>query len=287
MSAVAGIIIDDVVAVLDGAEARELTRRIKVGLEHSYTLIIAAYRGQAWRSMGYSAWDAYCQGEFGSLALQPPREDRQNVIMSMREAGMSIRAIGTATGSSYGTVSRGLEEVEASNQSGDPNGSPAAGSGKVVGRDGKSYPSVKPRPKHPDPPSFEDEPLSEELLGLSAGAIGIESLDVEAARRRRGVGAAAVKRLTGSMDAPLPLMTRLAGEMVDSAGLAPVDEEDVDVFSDLATDAARGILTLAHVLSGLDLDVFAGSTDDGKEVSGLLTDAIEELGRFLDVLHRR
>jgi len=84
--------------VLDASDARELTRQIKVALEHSYTLIIAAYGGRAWRSMGYSLWDSYCQGEFGNLALQPPREERQNVIMSMREAGMSTRAIVSTTG---------------------------------------------------------------------------------------------------------------------------------------------------------------------------------------------
>ncbi|QHK22094.1 hypothetical protein GU243_23245 [Pseudarthrobacter psychrotolerans] len=125
--------------VLEASDARELTRQIRVALEHSYTLIIAAYRGRAWSPMGYSSWDAYCQGEFGNLALQPPREERQNVIMSMREAGMSIRAISSGTGIGRGTVERELSEA-APTFSGVSNGTPENESElpRVIGTDGKN-----------------------------------------------------------------------------------------------------------------------------------------------------
>ncbi|GAB3249125.1 hypothetical protein [Arthrobacter pigmenti] len=275
---------------LEPHRARELTRQIKVGLEHSYTLIIAAYRGQAWMSMGYSSWDAYCQGEFGNLALQPPREERQNVIMSMREAGMSVRAIKGATGLGQGTVQRAVQRDSLLHDAGVPNGTPETAlgdAGRVTGVDGKSYRAgvVEPRPHRPARPAFEDVPLSDELLDLPAEDIGIEPLDVGARRRSGESRAAAARRLSGSMDAALPTMIRVAGQLMDRPSTG--DSDDTETFSDLAADASRGILTLSHVLAGIDAVVLRGSAADVDAVSGAVTDAVDVLGRVLDDLHQR
>jgi transposase-like protein len=202
MSVSAEIFEDNEELVLEASDARELTRQIKVALEHSYTLIIAAYRGRAWRSMGYSSWDSYCQGEFGNLALQPPREERQSVVMSMREAGMSISAIRRATGLGQGTVHRSLTELTANQSSTVPNGTVEDNESTIVGLNGKSYrPTALARPARPSVPAFEDVPLSDELRALSPSEMGIAALTPSAftsrpARERR----AAARRLTGTMD---------------------------------------------------------------------------------------
>lgn len=83
--------------------------------------------------------------EFGSSRLRLPREERQEVVASLRESGLSIRAIEAATGLGRGTVER---ELRSGVPSGTPDDEP-----KVVGTDGKTYsprpPSTPLRPKRP------------------------------------------------------------------------------------------------------------------------------------------
>lgn len=124
--------------VLDTEAARKLTREIADGLENVHGLIVRAWEGQAWRALGYPSWDAWIDANFRGLQLRPPREQREEVVQSMRESGMSIRAISTAVDLGRGTVERAL-----SAGSGVPNGTPDRPAdeteGAVVGLDGKSY----------------------------------------------------------------------------------------------------------------------------------------------------
>ena len=276
---------------LGAADARELTRQIRVGLEHSYTLIIAAWRGRAWRSMGYHSWDAYCQEEFGNLPMQPPREERQAVVLSLREAGMSVRAIASASGLGRGTVARELSRetvrpaLEREEVSGVPFGTPEM-HGRVLGTDGKSYmASVSTATAVHEAPQamFEDVPLSDELLALSPDEVGIGLLTPSPARPvrdRKDV----VQRMTGAADAPLPMVIRLAGEIaLDPAALA--FGGDPEVLSGLVTDASRGVLALSHVLASVDTTAIAGQASDLAVVSAAVTDAVSELSRFLDDVH--
>lgn len=106
----------DLVLRVDASRARELTDRIKVAVDGTWLLIQEAYLSRAWASLGYTTWDDYCTREFGTSRLRLPREDRQEVVASMRESGMSVRAIASATGDPRETVRRDL--------AGDPNGSP-------------------------------------------------------------------------------------------------------------------------------------------------------------------
>lgn len=115
-------------------EARALTDRIKVAVEGTWQLIREAYTTRAWASLGYETWDAYCAAEFGTSRLALPREERREVVASLREAGLSVRAIAAATATPRETVRRDLA-------SGDPfpreNGSPAVR--RAIGVDGKVY----------------------------------------------------------------------------------------------------------------------------------------------------
>lgn len=134
---------------LNPSDARALTDQIKTGVEVLWELVIRAYDGRADRALGYSSWDDYCTREFGSSRLRLPREERPEVVASLRESGLSVRAIAAATGDSRETIRREL-------LAGDTNVSPepldvdadelaeeliAAELPKITGLDGKSYPT--------------------------------------------------------------------------------------------------------------------------------------------------
>lgn len=108
------------------AAARRLTDRIKVAMEGTWQLIQEAYLTRAWSSLGYVSWDAYCAAEFPSAKLRLPREERQEVVASMRESGMSLRAISSATGVSPATAMR---DARVSDET----------PSEVTGVDGKTY----------------------------------------------------------------------------------------------------------------------------------------------------
>ena len=139
---------------LSASQARELTDRIKVGVEAIWELVKQAFQSRAWAALGYDSWDDYCTREFGTSRIRLPREERQEVVASMREIGMSTRAIASATGVNQSTISRGLSR--------DANASPESEPAPVVGTDGKTY-TPKPRPE-PEPvpaPGFNPGDLDE------------------------------------------------------------------------------------------------------------------------------
>jgi hypothetical protein len=89
---------------LTPAEARKLTDRIKRDAESLWELIKQAYLGRAWIALNYPSWDVYCANEFGSLRLRLPREEREAVVRSLLESGLSNRAVASTLGVSEGTV---------------------------------------------------------------------------------------------------------------------------------------------------------------------------------------
>lgn len=96
---------------LSAEDARTLTDRIKVGVETLWDMIKQAYREHAWAALGYDSWDDYCTTEFNTSHLRLPREERAEVVASMRDIGMSIREIASATGEGRDTVHRELSDV--------------------------------------------------------------------------------------------------------------------------------------------------------------------------------
>ncbi|WP_018386404.1 hypothetical protein [Wenjunlia vitaminophila] len=115
-------------------QARALTDRIRVAVEGTWLLIQEAYTSRAWAVLGYASWDAYCTEEFGTTRLRLPREERQEVVASLRDSGLSTRAIAAAAGIDQKTVRNDL----------------AAGgeefSSPVLGADGKTY-AARPAPE--------------------------------------------------------------------------------------------------------------------------------------------
>lgn len=127
---------DGSIPVISAETARSLTDKIRAGFEGIYQLIVQAYRGRAWVSLGYRSWDDYIRREFGNLPLRPPLEDREEIVQSLRSAGMSNRAIAVATDLGETTVRRAIV------RSGAPNGASEQRESPIVGQDGKEYRSV-------------------------------------------------------------------------------------------------------------------------------------------------
>src|SRR5437016_10334718 len=122
-------------------EARRRADRIKVALEGTWQLIQEAYFSRDWSALGYSSWDEYCISEYGNLRLRLPREELQETVVSLRDAGLSLRAIAAATQQSKSQVQRELSGVPDSRGNGTPdirqviNGdSPSPGSAGLDGR---------------------------------------------------------------------------------------------------------------------------------------------------------
>lgn len=150
-------------------EARSITDRIKVAVEATWHLIAEAYQRGAWKALGYSSWDDYCTREFGTSRLRLPREERADTVQSLRDAGLSIRAIEAATGVTAKTIRKDIKQVreiptpakpleretvtpnfKKSAQGTAAQATPAApvpdpGTAKVKGIDGKQYAATSKR----------------------------------------------------------------------------------------------------------------------------------------------
>ena len=98
-----------------------------------------AYIERAWAALGYDGWDDYCTREFGTSRLRLPREERSEVVASLRESGLSIRAIAAATGDHYSTVSRELSKGRVADAT-------PADPGPITGTDGKTYAPTTTKP---------------------------------------------------------------------------------------------------------------------------------------------
>lgn len=129
---------------ISAESARLLTDRIKTTVEVAWQLLTEAYTSRAWAALGYDSWDAYCTAEFGTSRLRLPREERMEVVGSLRDAGLSTRAIASATGVNRKTVMEDLHVAENPQvvRTGPPDPTP------ITGTDGKTYtptPTSKPR----------------------------------------------------------------------------------------------------------------------------------------------
>lgn len=138
MTDLANPITGEVVVDLTEDEARSLTDSIKGDLSDVWEKITEAYTGRAWHALYYESWDQYCREEFGASRLRLPSEERREVVGSLRDAGLSIRAIAAATGSARNTVKADLRQV---GQSDPPEVEPRfkKSQQKITGTDGKSY----------------------------------------------------------------------------------------------------------------------------------------------------
>lgn len=105
----------EIVAHLSAADARNLTDRIRGGLSVAYDGLVEAWSGRADLALGYESWDDYCAAEFAEgRMVRLDREQRREIVGTMREAGMSTRQIGSALGVDQKTVVNDARRTEES-----------------------------------------------------------------------------------------------------------------------------------------------------------------------------
>jgi hypothetical protein len=102
-----GEIVDD---HMDVKAARALTDDIRRDMDVVWGKVVQAYHGRADIALGYTSWDEYCVKEFGTTRLRIPSEERAELVTSLRAAGLSYRALESATGISKSTASRIAKE---------------------------------------------------------------------------------------------------------------------------------------------------------------------------------
>ncbi len=86
-----------VIAAQPLLDARRRVEQIRTAVEDIKSLIVEAYRARDWETLGYANWGDYCTEEFGGT-VAIPREERGDVVFTLRDAGLSTRAIGAAIG---------------------------------------------------------------------------------------------------------------------------------------------------------------------------------------------
>lgn len=301
--------------VLSAEYARDITDKIRAGLEGVFQLIKAAYSGHAWSALGYASWDAYIQSEFGHLYLRPPREERGEVIGSLRDAGLSIRAIATATQLGRTTVQREIDSA------GVPSGTPAkreespavssssgnrstntncAESGsRVLGQDGKHYLGSRPRPVQEPPKSQDDdsESLNQEpqlageiapssevdidsVLDSPAADVGVKPLDTNGMRSEREVRTRKLikafnSRDTGSLPRTLQLAEQISGLVSPLSGEIPVARCEYESLTRGISAAVRQFSYVVKTLSG------AETTFDNEQAHEVVVEDLQAALGFL------
>lgn len=130
----------EVLAEMTPDEARQVTDRIRTALGVAWELVADAYKRRAWAAMGYSSWDDYTSAEFGAARLRLPREERQEVVASLRDAGLSIRAIAATGIASKQTIERDLAGVMNHDTSTPPEVEPQSAAAAPFGETGEAPP---------------------------------------------------------------------------------------------------------------------------------------------------
>jgi len=91
-------------------EARALTERIRLAADDLWELIVIAYQSKTWKVLGYDTWDDYVGRELGDLKIRLPKEDRREIVATLRDNGLTLSAISAATGYDRKTVTNDLRE---------------------------------------------------------------------------------------------------------------------------------------------------------------------------------
>ena len=166
----------EIIQTCSEERARDLTDKIRTSLGVAWELVKEAYQSRAWAALGYRSWDQYTAEEFGANRLRLPREERQEIVGSLRDAGMSVRAIAAATGSSYGTVQGALAGDQKRSPEPEPDDEPTPEPAPITGTDGKTYPAKpKTSPAKPQRRALTDS-FFDAMFDLAKQAERIERL---------------------------------------------------------------------------------------------------------------
>lgn len=90
-------------------QARALTTQAQTDLGSLAATLADLYAGEAWKALGYASWGAYTDAELSLSQWRLPKgADRKAILSTLREAGMSLREIESATGLGKSTIHRML-----------------------------------------------------------------------------------------------------------------------------------------------------------------------------------
>lgn len=96
-------------------QAADLVERIRVSFgaavrffDLGCKLLVEAYQGRAWEALGLADWSAFVHHTFDVDRLKLTGSDRAEIVAALRDGGLSMRAVATATGLGLGTVHREL-----------------------------------------------------------------------------------------------------------------------------------------------------------------------------------
>lgn len=111
-------------------EALAHTDKINHAVGFAGALVVEAWERRIWTTLGYPSWEDYCESKL-SVEEQSPAS-RAALMVGLRKAGASYRAIASASGQSVGKVHKDLAGVHDVNTS------------AVTGTDGKQYDPAQP-----------------------------------------------------------------------------------------------------------------------------------------------
>lgn len=156
---------------LELLEARQRLERVKSGVERIWDDLVALYQGRAWIVLGYASWESLCDAELDGARIALPRQQRQEVVCDLREAGMSTRAIASAVGVTQMTVVRDLGATETNVSVDEPV--------TIIGLDGRTRtarPTRSTAPPKPIEPWDPTEGISADELAVIAQAVQMSPL---------------------------------------------------------------------------------------------------------------
>lgn len=86
------------------ADVRASIRRATRSLEKAAEEIVWQVEMEAWRTLGYSSWNAMREAEYGDAAFMVPKKDRPELVGRMRRAGLTQQEIADTAGVTERTV---------------------------------------------------------------------------------------------------------------------------------------------------------------------------------------
>lgn len=261
----------DLLEELTPEKAKELTSQLRNSLHDTSQLYINAWRHQVWKTLGYTSWEEYINGEFGDLRVALPKEQRSATVIEMAEAGMPTRAIATTTGISKSSVNREIQKAQQENKLPEELA--------VTGEDGK----VRISKKKPA-----QLPLDEDVLNMSVADFGIEHYS--SAQQKK---APAPKVATPPVEIPvtqelgLDIVENLASEFEEAirASILANDLEKFDAGTvplHLVTTTSRSLLATAGLLHLFNLQPTL--TEDNSEIIQALESSVNTLDAVLEGL---
>lgn len=256
----------DILDELTLDDAKDLTHKLRNSLQHSSQLYITAWKHQVWKTLGYTSWEKYINGEFGDLRVALPKEQRTHTVIEMAEAGMPTRAISTTTGISKSSVNREIKQAQKENKL--PEHLSTTGTDGRIRRQPtkqplqlddelldqsvdqvgigyfKSKPATKTTPASRSQPVQEEPRKTENTYGLAE----VEKIATEYEEAIKASILANDRQKFNTADIPLHLVTATSRSLLATAGL-------INLFNlqpDLTKDNDEIIKTLESTVQTLD-----------------------------------